>query len=129
MNTDDYTQTLWSVIAQERVYPYPLRVQDRERLFAEWMDANPEAVAEMEALALEIGDRGEPVSVQRLFEVERWEGKAVQVGIPYIDMQGKRRRYKVNHNDRSLFGRWLQSKHPEINVRLRRSMFDGEAGR
>ncbi len=122
--SDDYTQTLWSVMARERVYSQPLEVEERRHLFGEWLDANPDAVSMMEGWALEIMESGEPVAVQRLFERMRWEGARVEA-VPYTDFNGKRHEYRLNHNDRALFGRWLQSRHPEMRVTQRRSMFDG----
>ena len=87
--SDDYTQTLWSVMARERVYSQPLEVEERRHLFGEWLDANPGAVAAMEGWALEIASRGEPVAVQRLFERMRWEGTRVEA-VPYTDFNGRR---------------------------------------
>lgn len=124
MNTEDLTQTLESVIDQERAYPYPLRVEDRRHLFGEWLEANPDAVSAMEAWALDIDAKGEPVSVQRLFERIRWSDIPI-VRVGYRDDDGKLRRYRINHNDRALLGRHLQRKFPEIHVSMRRSIFDG----
>ena len=125
MNHDDYTQTLWSVIRQE-TYPKELRAQDRERLFAEWLDLNPGAVAEMEGWALSLDAMGKPVSVQYLFEKERYEGSADVYSVPFVIEGGETRRYSINHNDRALFGRWLQRRHPEMRVQTRKSRFDKE---
>lgn len=127
MNTDDYTQTVGQVMYAERRCPYPLAAEDRRELFARWVEANAEAVAEMEGWALEIAASGEPVAAQRLIERERWEGAARIVPVAYTDADGKTRRFRLNHNDRALLGRYLKARHPEMRVTMRRSMFDGEA--
>lgn len=125
MDFTDHTQTLWSVIRQE-TYPKELRAQDRERLFGEWLDANPEAVAEMEGWAMRLYAMGKPVSVQYLFEKERYEGTVRLNPVPFVVEGGETRSYSINHNDRALFGRWLQRRHPGMRVRTRRSRFDKE---
>lgn len=45
MNTDDYTQTVEAVIAQERAFvvPVPLKAESYRVLFEEWRKANPKA--------------------------------------------------------------------------------------
>lgn len=127
MKTDDYTQDLLKVMAAERTYSVPLETEERRHLFSLWIEANPDAVAEMEDWALGISGKGEPVAVQRLFERERWDGEAAIVPVPYTDRNGRPHRYSLNHNDRALFGRWLQAKHPDMRVRTRKSRFDGGA--
>lgn len=124
MKLDDYTMPLRSVMSREAVYSAPLEIAERMELFDRWVEANPDAVSEMEAWAVEIGSSGQPVSVQRLFERKRWDGSPI-VAVPYTDCNGRAHRYSINHNDRSLFGRWLQKRHPELRVSVRRSMFDG----
>lgn len=126
MNTDDYVQDLWEVMGQERIYPVELRAEDRRRLFESWLRLNPDAVNEMEQWALSIAMMGKPVSVQYLFEKERYEGSADVYSVPFVIEGGETRRYSINHNDRALFGRWLQRRHPEMRVQTRRSRFDKE---
>ena len=115
--------TLWS-IAEPRTYD-PAAEADREELFQQWLDRNPDAVAEMEAWAVQIQERGMPVSVQYLFEKERYEGSADLYSVPFVTVSGKVSRYSINHNDRALFGRRLQRKFPDMDVRTRRSKYDG----
>ncbi|MBP3885949.1 MAG: hypothetical protein J6D54_13570 [Olsenella sp.] len=105
-------------------YPDVLGDEDRERLFEMWMCANPEAVGEMVEWAYAIDRKGMPVSVQYLFEKERYEGTARLVPVPFTTESGERREYGINHNDRALFGRWLKEKHPALRVTTRKSRWD-----
>lgn len=127
---DDYTKTLEEVMRGERRYPWPLKLADRRELFRLWIEANPEAVAEMEMLALSMHMRGKPISVQYLFEKQRWESSTRFNRVRFIDWAGWDRtfgtEYGINHNDRHLFGLWLKERHPEMRVLLRKSIFDEE---
>lgn len=107
-------------------YTDPLCDDDRRRLFKQWLSINAEYVAMMVGWAEDIAESGESVSVQRLFERARWERGLDIQPIIYIDIDGKMHRYgyKLNHNDRALFGRWLQATHPGMRVNLRKSRFD-----
>lgn len=127
MDTGDLTQDLWTVMGQERIYPSELRAEDREHLFGRWLAKNPEAVAEMEGWALRLASADRPISVQYLFEKERYEGTAELHPVEYPTWAGDRRSYSINHNDRALFGRWLKKRHPELRVATRKSIFDGRA--
>ncbi|RVU97016.1 hypothetical protein EII22_08775 [Coriobacteriales bacterium OH1046] len=130
MDLDDCTQTLESVMRAERSYPWPLGAADRRELFRLWIEANPEAVAEMEGLALAMHARGRPVSVQYLFEKQRWESSVRLNRIRFEDWAGQERTFGtehgINHNDRHLFGLWLRERHPGMRVLLRRSILDEE---
>lgn len=113
--------TLFSMLDR---YGDPLADDERRRLFALWRSVNADAVATMVGWAEDIAASGEPVAVQRLFERARWEkGMAIRPVI-YTDVNGRERRYKVNHNDRALFGRWLQQERPGMRVTMRKSRFD-----
>lgn len=117
--------TLFSALDR---YTEPLCDDDRRRLFKQWLSINAEYVAMMVGWAEDIAESGESVSVQRLFERARWERGLDIQPIIYIDIDGKMHRYghKLNHNDRALFGRWLQATHPGMRVNLRKSRFDGD---
>ena len=117
--------TLWGAVAPRRYDP--TAESDRAELFQMWLDANPEAVEEMEGWAVQLDGRGMPVSVQYLFEKERYEGRAKKHPIPFTTVSGKVAAYSINHNDRALFGRRLQRKFPDMDVRIRKSKFDREA--
>ena len=113
--------TLWSVLDR---YEEPLDDDGRRRLFAQWLAVNRGAVETMVGWARDIAASGEPVAVQRLFERARWEQGMAIVPVTYTDTGGRLHRYRINHNDRALFGRWLQERHPEMRVTMRRSRFD-----
>ena len=70
MNTDDYTQSVEAVIAQERafVFPVPLKAESYRELFKEWRRINPKAAHEIELTALAIDRRGMTVSAKYLIE-------------------------------------------------------------
>lgn len=105
-------------------YTDPLCDEDRRRLFEQWRAVNADAVRTMVGWAEDIADMGEPVAVQRLFERARWEpGMSIQP-VVYTDIDGKVHRYKINHNDRALFGRWLQAERPGLRVTMRKSRYD-----
>ena len=118
-------QTLWDAYGIPH-YPLPLKVEDRRRLFEEWMRLNPMLVEQMERWALMLDMRNGYVSVDHIFNKARFESDIMAVGVPFEDDSGKPHEYKLNNNDLSLFGRWLVEKHPQLSVKLRRSMFDGE---
>lgn len=116
--------TLWGAVAPRRYDP--TAESDRAELFQMWLDLNPEAVEEMEGWAVALDGRGMPVSVQYLFEKERYEGTATLHPVPFTTVSGKDAAYSINHNDRALFGRRLQRKFPDMDVRTRKSKFDRE---
>lgn len=105
-------------------YTEPLCDDDRRRLFKQWLSVNAEYVGTMVGWAEDIAASGESVSIQRLFERARWEQGIDIQPITYTDIDGKVHGYKLNHNDRALFGRWLQATHPGMRVNLRKSRFD-----
>ena len=109
-------------------YDYPLTVEARRELFGMWMEANGDAVDEIERLAVRLDSAGRHVPVQYLIERQRMEGTAILHPIAYRDGTGKLRRYGINHNDRALLGRWLKGRHPGMRVTMRRSMFDEPLG-
>lgn len=113
--------TLFSALDR---YTDPLCDEDRRRLFDQWRTVNAEAVCIMVGWAEDIAAAGEPVAVQRLFERARWE-KGIDIQpVVYTDIDGRVHRYKVNHNDRALFGRWLQRERPGMRVTMRKSRYD-----
>lgn len=128
MNTDDYTQSVETVMREERqhVYPMPLRVADRRYLFKEWCEKNPQAIREIELTALAIDARGLRVSTKYLIEKQRYEGHAKLNGVPFYDDQGNEHTYGINNSDSSLLARWLLERNPEMRVELRKSMFGKE---
>ena len=131
MDASDYTQTVSRVMAAEtaRVRPWPLRAEDRRELFAEWCRKNPDVLRELELTALSIDAHGLRVSTKYLIERQRYEGHYKAVGVPFTDYQGTVRVYSVNNSDSSLMARWLLSRHPDMDIELRRSMFDEEVDR
>lgn len=126
INIDDYTQPLEAVIAQERatVCPVPLKVESYVALFAAWLDANPKAAHEIEAVALAINVRGLNVSTKYLIERQRYEGRTRLVPIPYVDQYGNTHHYSINNTITPLLARWLLELHPDLRIELRKSMFD-----
>lgn len=130
MDVDDYTQAPESVAWQERghVYPRALRAQDRRALFERWREANPGVMYEMERMALDLSRRGKRVSAKYLIEKERYEGHCRPVGVPFFDEDGQLHRYGINNSDAPLITRWLLERHPEMDVKPRRSMFDDDDG-
>ena len=128
MNTDDYTQSVEAVIAQERrrVYSMPLKVSDRRYLFKEWCEKNPRALREIELTALAIDARGLRVSTKYLIEKQRYEGHVKLNGVPFYDDQGNEHTYGINNSDSSLLARWLLERNPKLRLEQRTSMFDKE---
>lgn len=102
------------------VYPMPLTQEDREDLFDEWVEANPEAMAEMEAAALEISDRGLRVSAKYLIERQRYEGTAKLAPVPFLDVHGNLHRFAINNNDTPTLARRLKERYPSMDIELRR---------
>ena len=119
--------TLWDAKGI-RHYPLPLKVEHRRSLFADWMELNREAVNYMESCALSLSATADYVCVDHLFNKLRFETSIDVKGVPFEDDQGKPHKYRVNNNDRALFGRWLLGRHPGMPVHVRRSMFDKEVG-
>lgn len=126
MNTDDYTQTVEAVIAQERagVFPVPLKAASYVSLFAAWVKANPKVMREIEMVALGIDARGLKVSTKYLIERQRYEGRNGIVAVPYVDQHGTEHAYSINNTVTPLLARWLLERHPEMRIELRKSMFD-----
>ena len=117
--------TLWDAWSI-RHYPLPLKIEDRRILFEEWMRRNQLLVEQMEGWALMLDARHGYVSVDYIFNKARFEGDYMPVAVPFEDDSGKPHEYRLNNNDRALFGRWLLGKYPHMSVKARRSMFDGE---
>lgn len=126
MNTDDYTQTVESVMAQERVgtFSVPLKAESYRALFDAWCDANPKAIREIEMTAVAIDARGFRVSTKYLIERLRYEGRSKLVAVPYVDQHGCEHRYSINNTVTALLGRWLLDRHPDMRIEQRKSMFD-----
>lgn len=128
MNTDDFTQSLESVIRQERmsVYPLPLKIQDRRELFAKWCELNPKTLRSIELTALAINQRGMRVSTKYLIEKQRYEGAYELAGVPFLDGNGQEHLYAINNTDTPLLSRWLLARHPDLNIETRKSIYDGK---
>ena len=126
MNTDDYTQTVEAVIAQERAFvvPVPLKAESYRVLFEEWRKANPKAWHEMELVALAIHRRGMRVSTKYLIERQRYEGASKLVGVPYTDQYGIQHVYQINNTITPLLARCLLDANPDMRIEVRKSMFD-----
>lgn len=125
MNTHDYDQDLRSVMRQERL-SYPLSVQDSERLFGVWRDANPSAMRALEGHARYLGVKGMVVSAKYLVEWLRYETTIKPVPVPFYDHQGRRHEFRFNNNHTALLGRHLKAKYPELRVTMRQSAHDEE---
>lgn len=119
--------TLWDAYGIPH-YPLPLKIEDRRHLFDEWMRRNPLLVEQMEGWALMLDARHGYVSVDYIFNKARFEGDYAPVSVPFEDDAGKLHDYRLNNNDRALFGRYLLEKYPRMSVASRKSMFDGEEG-
>lgn len=117
--------TLWDAYGIQH-YPLPLKVEDRRRLFEQWLELNPLLVEQMEGWALSMAARHNYVSVDFIFNMARFFGDYKPVSVPFEDDSGKPHDYKLNNNDRALFGRYLLRKYPSMPIGQRRSMFDGE---
>ncbi|RHD35842.1 MULTISPECIES: hypothetical protein [Collinsella] len=128
MDVDDFTQPLESVMRQERlaVYPVPLKLKDRQELFETWCKLNPRALRQIELTALAIDQRGIRVSTKYLIEKQRYEGSVKLVGVPFVDGNGTEHVYGINNTDTPLLARWLLKKHPQLNIKLRNSIYDKE---
>lgn len=126
MDGDDYTLPVEAVARAERMatYPLPLRAEDRRALFREWCRLNPQALGQMEAVAILIDAHGMRVSTKYLIERQRYEGTAMLVGVPFVDSEGAEHCYAINNSDTSLLARWLLERHPKMRIETRRSMFD-----
>lgn len=126
MNTDDYTQPVEAVIAQERafVFPVPLKAESYRELFKEWRRVNPKAAHEIELTALTIDRRGMTVSAKYLIERVRYESPYRLVPVPYVDQYGVAHHYSINNTVTPLLARWLLELHPDLRIETRKSMFD-----
>lgn len=105
-------------------FAWPLSAGDRREMFSLWCEANPEALFEMEMAAVIIAGSGRRVSAKYLVERQRYEGSARLVAVPFADASGERHEYAINNSDTPLLARWLLSRHPGMDVEVRRSMFD-----
>lgn len=128
MNTDDFTQSLESVIAQERACTVPITAEERRELFGDWCALNPDALSEMELTALAIDRRGLRVSTKYLIEKQRYEGSFKLNGVPFRDQHGLEHCYCINNSDTACLARWLVERHPGMNIELRKSVLDKEGG-
>ncbi len=128
MNTDDYTQPVEAVIAQERafVFPVPLKAASYRALFEEWCRVNPKVTHEIELTALAIHRRGLKVSTKYLIERTRYESPYKLVAVPYVDQYGVTHHYSINNTVTPLLARWLLELHPDLRIETRKSMFDGK---
>lgn len=126
INVDDYTQPVETVIAQERnlVFSRPLKVESYKALFDEWCEVNPRAIKEIEMTALAIDRRGLRVSTKYLIEKQRYEGRSKLVAVPYVDQRGNQYEFNINNTVTPLLARLLLSRHPEMRIETRKSMFD-----
>lgn len=126
MNTDDYTQAVEAVIAQERaaIYPVPLKAASYRELFAAWIEANPKTMHDIELTALSINARGMRVSTKYLIEKQRYEGRYRLQAVPYVDQYGITHHYSINNTITPLMGRWLLEKYPDLRIEIRKSIFD-----
>ena len=109
----------------DRGYSPSTDARDRMALFDAWREANPDALREMEQLALFIHSQGKQVRGQFLVEHERTLGKARLVGIPYTDGNGVERCYGINNTDVAIISRLLNLRHPELGIPTRKSEYDG----
>lgn len=128
MDVEDYTQPVGSVMHQERmaVYSVPLKLKDRQELFETWCKLNPQALRQIELTALAIDQRGLRVSTKYLIEKQRYEGTCELVGVPFHDGNGLEHVYAINNTDTPLLSRWLLEQHPDLNIELRKSIYDKE---
>lgn len=126
MDVDDYTQPLEAVVRQERmaVYPWPLKVKDRQELFEKWCRLNPKTLNDIELTALAIDQRGMRVSTKYLIEKQRYEGHHKIQGVPFRDGNGMEREYAINNTDTPLLSRWLLERHPKMRIETRKSIYD-----
>ena len=126
MDVDDYTQPLEKVMAQERSNPrpLPLKVKDHRELFDEWVKLNPDAMRDIELTALSIDSRGMRVSTKYLIEKLRYEGHVKLNPVTFYDEHGNAHTYGVCNTITPLLARWLLDKHPDMNIWVKRSIFD-----
>nr|WP_314785055.1 hypothetical protein [Olsenella uli] len=112
-------------MAGPSTHEVPLSAEARLALFGEWQRANPDAMAAMEAYALQLDARGKRVAVQYLIEKLRYESGLVLHPVAFADSHGNEHCYGVNNSDRAIIGRWLLARHPGLHLETRRSAFDG----
>lgn len=124
MNTDDYTQTLWSVMSRESYYPKELGDEDLRRLAEEWADRNEAAIAEMEEVAARLNAAGRRLSSKYLIERQRMEGENPFVPVEYVDEYGERHRYAMSNSLSPWLARELRRRHPDWRFVTRKSLFD-----
>ena len=93
-------QTLWDAYGIPH-YPLPLKVEDRRRLFDEWMRSNPLLVEQMERWALMLDMRNGYVSVDHIFNKARFESDIAAVGVPFEDDSGKPHDSRREHEPQS----------------------------
>lgn len=117
--------TLWDAVGV-RHCPIPLTVDDERRLFADWIEANPLLVEQMEGWALTLESRTGRVEVNGLFFLARSFSDYKIVPVKFEDDSGKAHEYGLNNTFRALFSRYLLKKYPSMHIELRRSKFDEE---
>lgn len=103
----------------------PLSTESRWKLFEMWCDANPDTLAAIEMKALSLVMCGHRrISTQYLVEYARYDLPYKNVGVPFLDNNGKEHVYRINNNDCAALGRLLKERHPNMPIELRRSMLD-----
>lgn len=126
MNTDDYTQPVEAVVAQERLCASPLGASDIKALFEDWCRINPDALHEIELTALAIDSKGLRVSTKYLIERQRYEGRYKLNAVPWVDQYGGGHEWCIDNRITPCLARWLLARHPLMKVVCRKSMFDKE---
>ena len=122
---DDLTMPLELVVKSEKKPRLRnLKAVDQVELFEQWIEKNEAALTEMESVALDICSRGGRVSARYLIERQRYEGRARINPVKFIDEYGDERSYAFSNNLAPLLARWLKSRHPNIPLVTRKSMFD-----
>lgn len=128
MDIDNMARPLEEVVREEKLatYSLPLKIRDRQELFEQWCRLNPRTLRDIELTALAISQRGLRVSTKYLIEKQRYEGDHKIVGVPFVDGYGNTHVYAINNTDTPLLSRWLLELHPELNIELRKSIYDAK---
>lgn len=109
----------------EKRYSYPLSVQDRRELFADWCHLNETLLQAIETKALRLAALGHRrISTQYLVEWARYELPIKSQPVPYYDADGIARYYGINNSDCAALGRYLRKKYPDLPIECRRSILD-----
>lgn len=124
MDIDSYTQTVDHVMYQEKVYSQPLAVQETLELFHRWVAKNPRAMRYIEDQALALRERRLPIATKYLIEKLRYESGLKVVPVPYTDIYGTPRNYRISNDITPLLGRWLSRKYPHLRVTKKKCCFD-----